>query len=322
MDDKFNQFYTNLDKSVLNRLNEQAKVAQNIKIFRIVLGILTVISFLSIQASMSIHNINGLPFLLFIISLVGFFGFFIFSQNKLKVFRNNFKQQIISKIITFIDPELLYQYNYGFPENDYNNSGISESYTNYHSDDLITGNLSGVPIRAAEIFTEKVVRSGKHTHRVTLFKGLFMEARFNKRFSGATTIFPDKGFSIGNFIEKTGKKIFSDTTEAITLESSEFNNMFNVYSTNQVEARYILSTSFMEKLPEFKRNLDLEVLFSFKYSNIYIKIDFNNELFEPDTSENCVSKEKIYIFYSFLKFMESIITEFKLNQDIWDSEVV
>ena len=66
---------------------------------------------------------------------------------------------------------------------------------------------------------------------------------FPKRFNGKTLVLRDSG-SVGNFFKGIGKE------NRIRLEDPRFEKMFEVYGTDQVEARYLLTPTFMERMME------------------------------------------------------------------------
>src|SRR5699024_11357364 len=67
--------------------------------------------------------------------------------------------------------------------------------------------------------------------------------------------------------------------DTIRLESKEFNDYFKTRTTNEFEARYILTPNFMEKLVEFtkKRHYPLDVPFQKEYISMSVatKKSFN-----------------------------------------------
>jgi hypothetical protein len=70
--------------------------------------------------------------------------------------------------------------------------------------------------------------------------------RFNKNFHGQTIVKSDLGV-IRNFSRKVSGGDLSGL-ERVELEDPDFEKLFEVYSSNQIEARYLLTTSFMERL--------------------------------------------------------------------------
>lgn len=103
-------------------------------------------------------------------------------------------------------------------------------------DDIIIGLYKGCNflINECELTHEK--SSGKTSTTVTDFKGFILQVQMKKKFSGNTVF----GY------EEEVKKLKG--YEKVELESVEFMKNRKIYSTDQVEARYILTPSFMERL--------------------------------------------------------------------------
>ena len=59
-------------------------------------------------------------------------------------------------------------------------------------------------------------------------------------------------FEINKMVDKELRLDKLKKLELVTLESPEFNKKFNVYSSDQVEARYLVTTSFMERFQNLK----------------------------------------------------------------------
>ncbi|VAX07351.1 Possible Galanin [hydrothermal vent metagenome] len=116
------------------------------------------------------------------------------------------------------------------------------SYNEKKLEDQITGDVRGVDF---DLFEAKLIvktRDSKgRTKRRTVFRGLLCEFDFHKNFHGTTIISKDHT-KFGNFFAKFGK-----IGERIKLEDPEFEKMFEVYGTDQVESRYLLTPAFMER---------------------------------------------------------------------------
>ena len=82
-------------------------------------------------------------------------------------------------------------------------------------------------------------------HR-TAYKGILITLTMNKNFSGETIVKKDNGLLGRWFSRKYIKTI--EGLENIKLEDPVFEKKFEVYSNDQIEARYLLSTSFMSRL--------------------------------------------------------------------------
>lgn len=106
-------------------------------------------------------------------------------------------------------------------------------YDNDHFEDLFAGHRSGVDFQLYECkLTE---RQDKTT--VTKFQGQLLRMSFPKKFLGVTVVnrdeqrwFPPRGL------------------QRVGLESSQFERIFEVFGSDQVEARFLVHPVFMERL--------------------------------------------------------------------------
>ena len=105
---------------------------------------------------------------------------------------------------------------------------------------------------------------------------------FNKKFHGKTFVLPDNtetkfGALVGNWLQsKTSSK-----GELVKMDNHKFEQEFVVFSSDQIEARYILTPSMMERLLEFKRKCIHPFSISFIDDCIHIAIDTGKNNFEP-----------------------------------------
>lgn len=146
--------------------------------------------------------------------------------------------------------------------------------------------------------------------RRQIFKGLFFRSEFNKRFQGQTIIYPDS--------TAANLKRFSKTTGSlIRLEDPEFNQLFTVYSDDQVEARYILSTSLMERLVKFRQKAKRPISIAFNDNQIFIAIHHERDLFEARLFETMLSFKPMQDYFENFQLMLGIVEDLNLNRQIW-----
>lgn len=120
--------------------------------------------------------------------------------------------------------------------------GILPQHNIYECDDYLSGTLEEVAIELGEIILKNETRSRRGRHRVTIFRGVGVILRSNKSFKGYTIIKQDAGM-LGNWLRERFNEL-----ERVALEDPRFEQKFEVYSTDQVEARYLLTTAFMDRL--------------------------------------------------------------------------
>ena len=115
--------------------------------------------------------------------------------------------------------------------------------------------------------------------------------------------------------------------EKVTLEDVEFNNFFDVFSDSQVESRYLLTTSFMERIKTIQAVfLALGVNCVFKDDYIYIflnhcinmgSVTSGRGLFEVGGMDYTLLDKNIYkMVFNQLVSIFQLIQHFKLDQKI------
>lgn len=145
-------------------------------------------------------------------------------------------------------------------------------------EDRIDGERGGVPYQFFEAKLEQRrtrtdSRGRTRTTWVTVFRGQCLSLKFHKRFLGRTLVTRDAGWfnSFGGGGEMKRAR----------LEDPVFEKAFEVYTTDQVEARFLLTPDFMERLVELEKAFHGGKLrCAFDQGRMYIALEGGN-LFEP-----------------------------------------
>jgi hypothetical protein len=111
-------------------------------------------------------------------------------------------------------------------------------YDRIDADDQIIGTHAGLPIEIIEVKLKR--RVNKKTRVV--FDGLLVGIELPRRLSGTTLIATDQGMWERFKAEWRGGEMAS-----VQLEHHEFEQRYDVHSTDQVEARALLTPAFMER---------------------------------------------------------------------------
>lgn len=213
------------------------------------------------------------------------------------------KSTLFDKIFYFFN----FHYNASGSENiaAYEKFSILPKYDSNLSktEDLVIGFYKNVKFSLEEI--DLRVRSQKNESR-QIFRGIVIKLNFNKNFLGKTIVKKDIG--IGNFSRKFNSNL--SNLERVLLEDIEFEELFAVYSSNQIEARYLLTTSFMErlkKLNSFFKAMSLEASF----------VD-NFLLLSFETSLNLFEVKSIFYEINLADETEKTLKEISLIYDLID----
>jgi hypothetical protein len=146
-------------------------------------------------------------------------------------------------------------------------------------EDRVVGERRGVPFELfeAHLEDERTTTDSKgntRTEWVTVFKGQVMVFRAHKTFHGITMLLRDAGIfnSLGG--------IGSDLKRA-RLEDPDFEKAFEVYTNDQVEARYLLTPDMLAKFTALEASLKGKNLTAcYRDNQLFITVQ-NGNLFEP-----------------------------------------
>jgi hypothetical protein len=262
-----------------------------------------------------------LPAVLFVIISVAGYNMLI-SQ-----YRTGFKQRIIGSIVRSLDPSLSYAADQGISEEEFRASRLFREPDRFSGEDLVRGSIGATALRFSELHAEyrSTTTDSKGNTRTTwhtIFNGLFFIADFNKHFAGVTLVRPDAAERmfgrIGQMMQSMGTA-FSDL-ELVALEDPEFEEEFVVLASDQVEARYILSTSLMRRILDYRRKTGQSMSLSFIASQIHIAIPMSRGLFEPPLLKSCADPELLREYLDDLLMMIDIVEGLNLNLRIWSKQ--
>ena len=240
-----------------------------------------------------------------------------------KRYTPDFKERIIKRIIHHIDDRLDYTPTSCIAEHQYAKSNIfTQRPDRYKGEDLICGKVGDTRISFSELHSEyKTTTTDKNgrtqTHWHTIFKGIFFEADFNKSFKTRTFVLPDTMEKTFGFIGKKLQSMNFSRPPLVKLEDPEFEKHFVVYGEDQVEARYILSTSLMQRLTDFRNKTNKSVSLSFVDNSIFVAIPENKNLFEPKIFKSNLDPAFVQEYYNFLELTIGIVDDLNLNLRIW-----
>lgn len=333
-ENEFRSFYrTTLQPSLLdlNKFRRQTR-AKNIRITLLYILILALLFVIGFVVNRMIYGVwfteskANVPIILTVIVVIlSLFYYFGLIHANRKKFVTRYKNDIISSIVQFIDESLLYEAENHVPQREFIASGLFYPKPDrYSGDDCVSGKIDKTKITFSEIHAKyKTVVSdddGKSERWIPLFDGLFFKADFNKHFKGEYYVLPDRAEKM---FGRAGKLFHSSKNrfgELIRLEDPEFEKEFVVYGTDQVEARYILSTSLMRRLLDFKQRTGKKMQVSFVKSSLYIAIPYRKPLFEPRYYSSILSEDKTIEYFLDLEMAIAIVTELNLNTRIWSKQ--
>jgi len=255
----------------------------------------------------------------FILVAVLLIGAGVLGTRMTRGYRSVFKVTVIARLVRFIDENLCYSPDQGIPKSVFQTADLYKQHIDrYRSEDQVTGKVGATEIAFSEVHAEYKTKDNKgHTDWHTIFRGILFAGDFNKAFRGKTVVLPDMAERL---LGSLGQKLQSWTPgrdDLIKLEDPEFEREFVVYSTDQIEARYILSTSLMERILQFKRKTGKRIYLSFVGSKVFVAIPYTKNLFEPRLFSTLLDLGPIAQYFEDLQVAVGIVDDMNLNTRIW-----
>ena len=180
----------------------------------------------------------------------------------------------------------------------YDFMGFFPRYDRQTNEDNIRGTYNGVKIDLFETVLDRARKSQDGEYYDEVFRGIIIGLTFNKTLKGTTIIRKDSGL-IGNLFHETLPEL-----KDVKLEDPNFNKIFQAYSDDQVEARYVLSVSFMERLKELSEAFGSKAIqCCFYQEKVVFVIPVKKNMFEPGS---------IYVAENFIDDAKSLLKEVEL----------
>jgi len=254
-------------------------------------------------------------------------GIYLFMRHKYsKGYHYGFKTKVISVIVKFIDPNLTFDHTGKIAESEFAATKIFKSRRDrYKGEDLVYGKLGKTDIRFSEVHAEYKTQSTNSKGQTTttwhtIFKGILFIADFNKTFNSEVFVLPDTAEKL---FGKWGQKLQSlnkSHGNLVKLEDPEFEKAFAIYGNDQVEARYLLSTSLMERILNFKKKTKNDVYLSFVDSRLHVGITLYKDLFEARLRKTLLDFDYIKTNLDYFLLFTGIVDDLNLNRRIWGKE--
>jgi len=149
-----------------------------------------------------------------------------------------------------------------------------------------------------------------YAHDRKLFSGLVVEAEFNKNFRSDLYIKQDKFEKLIG--DKTDKINFTGRN-VVRLENIEFEKVFKIYSNDEIESRYILSSTFMERLLNINDKWERGIEATFINNKMYLFIDCK-KIYSETKKMKVDLYEKLY---EIINSLDEIMEILELNNNIW-----
>ena len=312
-------FETYYESVLLPKLQENDKIRRRYFLMFVILLLLALIFYpLVIWAILTLPNDSGTN--VDIGAVLCASGFVILTlRGPIYLYKKKAKNTIMADFAGFFGT-FSYHNEQHLPDDLLRNSDLFGKFNIHKGDDYFCGSYKDVAVTISEELLQKKIvytefdekfgnaASSSRSRKKNIFKGICILLTMNKNFKGRTVVLKDRGI-FNMFKHISG-------LERVKLEDMYFEDLFEVYSSDQIEARYLLTTAFMErmlKLSELYGGKSIQ--FSFNNNQLLLAIPTNQDMFEACSFfRSNVNKKKIFRVFEQFYTVFSVVDILKLNQ--------
>lgn len=283
-----------------------------------------------LSLALALFQVGGWAFVPLVVALIVIGVVYADKANR---WRSNFKWRVMTRLVKYYNPNLEYHPERHISRGEYELSMLfhnSPDPDRFNGEDLIEGKIDKTDIRLSELHTEyrQVSYDSKGRRQeqwITIFRGLFISADFHKEFHGITLVLPDTEQSwlggFGQWLQSISAKIGNQPGELVKMEDPEFERLYKVFSTDQIEARYILTPSLIRRIVQFRQKTNSQVRLSFIASRVFVAIPTAHNHFEPPSlfapANKLLDPAVLAQYFEELRFAAAVVDELNLNTRIW-----
>ena len=235
-------------------------------------------------------------------------GVLIYSFRRLFFRYKRFIAEFKTRVINTIVQEFGFHFgpDRGLHLNDF--FSVYDSYpASYRSEDLILGELDQTEVEICDFAAFNMEPSGKMMKglRTTTFQGILFKATFPKELAHWVYVCDKKE----GCLRKEG--------EIALMDSPSFNRYFDVFTEDQILARYALSPKLMERFCGLREKFNCPISMVLRNREVIIALNLGKNSFEPSFEKSLLEDNTIRDYISSIKGFTDMVKELGLNNRIW-----
>ena len=230
--------------------------------------------------------------------------------------RSAFKTEVLSRVFEFVLPGVDYRPGSHIGSEHVERSGLfPESWNRDSGEDYVAGRLGETDFWFSEL---RLVKEGRKDEETVVFRGLFFIADFHKSFRGRTYLLPDLAERVLGVLGRSLQAFPRfDGTELVELEDPDFEKRFVCHATDPVEARYVLSTSLVQRLLALAERASGPLRVSFVDECMYLALPLARDLLPAAFFGSAVHEDAMLGWVRELFTVVGLVEELGLNTRIW-----
>ncbi|WP_306528287.1 DUF3137 domain-containing protein [Campylobacter sp.] len=226
----------------------------------------------------------------------------LLTASKRRNFRSNFKNRVVASIAKNFG--LSYDESDGLTADEF--FEIYDCYINEQSsEDMMSGEVQGVRVRFSDFYAAEKVRTKNGTRTDVKFQGVLFVADFHKRLNCEVRVCHKNSRNLRKYGQRAN------------MDDVKFEEFFDVYTTDQVGARYALTPLLMQRLTEVYLRLGSQINAVLREDKIYVAIETWRDNFEPRIDCSLKQDATIELYVDEIGALVGIVSELNLNRKIW-----
>jgi hypothetical protein len=181
------------------------------------------------------------------------------------------------------------------------NTFLFPSFNNYLNKNYIWGSYKNVNLVVSELLLENITMFENKVVREKLFKGLFCIVSLQKNYNSITYVVPNRYVK---FLHQLPKGL-----QRVKLEDPNFEDIFDVYGDNQIQALKVLTPAFMERLLQL--NQQNKINCCFLDDKLYLALELDEDLLPQlqlttkiNRAKICQAIENLAIFFEIIDVLK------------------
>jgi hypothetical protein len=225
-------------------------------------------------------------------------------------FRLRFKQAILKPLMAFVDAELVYLPEGRMSSHVFDATGwFTLSNLSHSGDDWVKGRLDGYPCQ----FSEFKARTTNQKNNTTVFHGLLLELELPQPLKHRHVLRPSKHFGLPAWLTQA----LGDTLQPVAMGDTQFEALFDVTSSDAIEAHKLFSPLMMQTLVTLSKQMDAPLYMSAWGTKLTLGVNHGKVMFEPKLRETILSATRVYSFVEELMTIKGLVEALKLQQKTW-----
>ena len=227
----------------------------------------------------------------------------LLTASKRRNFRSNFKNRVVASIAK----------SFGLNYDENGRLGTDEFFEIYDcyineqsSEDMMSGEVQGVRVRFSDFYAAEKVRTKNGTRTDVKFQGVLFVADFHKRLNCEVRVCHKNSRNLRKYGQRAN------------MDDVKFEEFFDVYTTDQVGARYALTPLLMQRLTEVYLRLGSQINAVLREDKIYVAIETWRDNFEPRIDCSLKQDATIELYVDEIGALVGIVSELNLNRKIWN----